>query len=144
MIDCRLTGKMPVPQRMTGKMPVPQKKCRICGGKTSVRPVLEERAGEEWPELQDGTLCELCWRGARDVFRVGRCMTCGTERMCKAVLGGLLCVRCYVDQPVLERYGRCPCGRLELLQIADRVGRRYLCLRCQDAETMSAIRTGRG
>ena len=111
--------------------------CRVCGKKISGL----ERAGERWPELKDGRLCELCWRGARDLYRLGTCHLCGGTYFCKQVVGGLVCVVCYTGQeeppPELERYGRCECGRLERLQIADRVGERYLCVQCQNTEQMT-------
>ena len=113
--------------------------CRICSAKISVR----ERE-EEWPELRDGSLCDLCYRGARDVFRDGPCHLCGRQAMCKAVVGGLVCVQCYAGQPALERYDRCVCGRLDVLQIADRIGRRYLCVRCSENEEMATLKVRGG
>ena len=127
-----------VPQSETAETAVRQSMhCKICGGQIQFLSDVRQ----EWPELRDGTLCELCWRAALDLYRPGTCYRCGRPALCKEVVGGLVCVDCYTGQddppPELERYGRCLCGRLERLQIADRVGLRYLCLRCSNAEQMT-------
>lgn len=80
-------------------------------------------------------ICDRCWRAAKDVFRVGPCCICGEVRMCwEAVEGKLVCLDHCDQVVVLQKYGRCNCGRLDVLQLADRIGRRYLCLRCQQGE----------
>ena len=101
--------------------------CEFCGSRHDLRLTNNHR------------ICEQCWRAAKDLFRIGPCCVCGQVLMCWEVVGGKLACLEHCDQVVvLQKYGRCECGRLAHLQKADRIGRRYLCVHCQNDEECSS------
>lgn len=97
--------------------------CRFCGA-----PGASHQFGYQ--------MCDTCSKLGRGVFRRGRCHACGETAMCFDAGGGAyVCGRCYCEHPPLDKIGHCnECGRVAVLQIADRARTRYLCLACQRAE----------
>ena len=64
-------------------MPNPGNRCEICGQTAHLRVV------------RGATLCEKCWRAAKDIFRAGACTICGRKTMCwHAGNSQMVCANC--------------------------------------------------